>query len=496
MNELKNKTDKLFENYIKEIQDTVGKLEQSLLITTTDYILSDPLYNSEEDQISYGDIIITTPRNVFFPMTSKSARQDKEVIDIKKFILEMYKTHLIDIINELLNTDYLKKSNRIKVQSNLYEGNKHDIISSDFPYLEIKNEKFKNMKVNDIIRQVGHLENKILKSVHHEYDAFIYPYSVLDKVYSVKDNFKDKNPPIDRLIFWTQMFSDKFGEDVDVTYAGSYHVWITLPHDEKRYKLDSEYRKHISGLHALLAHRLQWLEPLFISVMSGDPRALGSGLNYPRSSGRSALNELSGFGTTDTSFMIHREISELPKKYKWDILTNTLIPNGEYFYNKEDAKTSRNIAFIDKDDLQNNNFAFFVNIYDKWVPARICVDIQKYSNEAFPTTSYAQQNNEKGSEIFIGQDKKPLYAKILEKKHGYQLFWGTDIRSDHCQKSFLFPIEEGWSKVWIQNSPKELRLHFMKKDKKGDITFREDMPIDTKKNGKTISSGIRISYSR
>jgi hypothetical protein len=81
------------------------------------------------------------------------------------------------------------------------------------------------------------------------------------------------------------------GNDVP-TYAGSYHVWVTLPHrkgprfDHARFVAD----------HSRAIVALQWVEPLLLGCMCPDPRAPGEGLKYSRASMRSDLNYLSGVG--------------------------------------------------------------------------------------------------------------------------------------------------------------------------------------------------------
>jgi hypothetical protein len=74
------------------------------------------------------------------------------------------------------------------------------------------------------------------------------------------------------------------------TYAGSYHVWITLPHSTG-VKFD-----HISS--STIIHEpssLQWMEPL-LACMCPDPRSPGEGVKHSRASMRSKLNYLSGIG--------------------------------------------------------------------------------------------------------------------------------------------------------------------------------------------------------
>jgi hypothetical protein len=82
-------------------------------------------------------------------------------------------------------------------------------------------------------------------------------------------------------------------QDGTETYAGSFHVWITLPHvpgpgfDHAAFVRD----------HSRLVASMQHLEPLLLACMPMDPRAPGSGDAYSRASMRSRMNGLSGFAT-------------------------------------------------------------------------------------------------------------------------------------------------------------------------------------------------------
>lgn len=81
------------------------------------------------------------------------------------------------------------------------------------------------------------------------------------------------------------------------TYAGSFHVWLTLPHkagpafDHARFTLD----------HSRAVTAIQWLEPLLVACMPADPRCPGSGQEFSRASMRSRMNELNGFGVASVS---------------------------------------------------------------------------------------------------------------------------------------------------------------------------------------------------
>jgi hypothetical protein len=76
------------------------------------------------------------------------------------------------------------------------------------------------------------------------------------------------------------------------TYAGSYHVWITLPHSTG---VKFDHIKFIND-HSRAVVFLQWMEPLLLACMCPDPRSPGEGVKHSRASMRSKLNYLSGIG--------------------------------------------------------------------------------------------------------------------------------------------------------------------------------------------------------
>jgi hypothetical protein len=53
------------------------------------------------------------------------------------------------------------------------------------------------------------------------------------------------------------------------TYAGSYHVWITLPHSTG---VKFDHIKFIND-HSRAVVFLQWMEPLLLACMCPDPRS-------------------------------------------------------------------------------------------------------------------------------------------------------------------------------------------------------------------------------
>lgn len=78
------------------------------------------------------------------------------------------------------------------------------------------------------------------------------------------------------------------------SYGGSFHVWITLPHQTgAAFDHPAFVRDHARCLSVM-----QWLEPLIVACLPGDPYAAGNGQFRSRASMRSRENILSAFGVS------------------------------------------------------------------------------------------------------------------------------------------------------------------------------------------------------
>lgn len=89
------------------------------------------------------------------------------------------------------------------------------------------------------------------------------------------------------------LFPPGTAAEAEGTYAGSFHVWITLPHERG----PSFDHVKFAREHARAMRAIQWLEPLAFACMPPDPRSPGCvSSSYSRASMRSRLNFLHGLG--------------------------------------------------------------------------------------------------------------------------------------------------------------------------------------------------------
>jgi hypothetical protein len=152
-------------------------------------------------------------------------------------------------------------------------------IELDGDFVEVKSTRFSKARVEDVVAQVRQHEATVLAAaLRIDASARILPHSGYSNIWQVLPHRRATSG---------RRQQGKSG------YAGSYHVWFTLPH------LPDAAASSFVNQHVAFANCLQWLEPLLLSCTSGDPRALGLGATFPRANMRGVFNALSGIGTTD-----------------------------------------------------------------------------------------------------------------------------------------------------------------------------------------------------
>lgn len=177
--------------------------------------------------------------------------------------------------NELLPADFEKALVKATSHIVMYGGNNTERFELDSGFIEIKSNKPKNATVESIAKELEAREKEVVKfaKLVARHTNLVGTVGVLPHGQVVLNG------------------TDAFDPGA-ATYAGSYHVWMTLPH-----KLGPAF-DHMAFVqdHRKLVCALQWLQPLLLACMPCDPRSPGSGQRYSRASMRSRLNTLSGFG--------------------------------------------------------------------------------------------------------------------------------------------------------------------------------------------------------
>ena len=142
----------------------------------------------------------------------------------------------------------------------------------DSGFVEVKSAKFKNATVGSVVAEVTAAERRVL---------------LRGKQIAAAAGLKGN---VGFVPYAQNVVTE--GVATSMSYAGSFHVWITLPH---RSGADLDHAAFVRD-HARLLRVLQWLEPLLVACMPGDKRAPGASRTFPRGSARARLNLLSGYG--------------------------------------------------------------------------------------------------------------------------------------------------------------------------------------------------------
>lgn len=391
-----------------------------------------------------------------------------------------------------------------------------DAIETDYKLIEVKSTRYHRESIESIIAQVKAAEKIVVDAARKKIDpdARIFAYSGFA-------DLREKRPLLASPTGGAERAREvvvgggREDEEISVltpTYAGSYHVWITLPHGANW--MDPEERNRLARTHAILAHRLQWMEPLLLCLMSGDPRAVGSGLQYPRASMRSTLNAYSGYGTTDPKSLLHLEWKHLSKERRrvlnsrvryypsadhlryafgddrvevtdlpmaWDGNTGVSSRKGPAYSTLTPLEKLERKKRMVRKLVGNQTVALWVNMVEKDKntgevkttrrPLELCTDVTR--------ADWGNPGDEEGANTFQQETRLPRrdarlpYQDLLYEKGSFYDMGrgGNDIRVVGCGKSLSYPLQVGWNKAWVfdgvrRNSQGEqeiqLLLHFFR----------------------------------
>lgn len=403
-------------------------------------------------------------------------------------------------------------------------------IDVDGRFIEVKSTKHLNATVDRVLLQVKQAEDRTLAAVDskatktkesgdddNHLRPYVYPYSGVHCVSSSDDETKTNG--ITNTERGSNLHDNDNGEDraetvrrdVFPTYAGSYHVWLTLPHApallrDPAASVTGEAAR-LARCHALTAHRLQWVEPLLISMMSGDPRAVGAGLRFPRASMRSTMNYLSGFSTTDVTKMLYLNVRNLPKQLRERYLYRRI--GKVYFDSVEDALRAieirkheiasvgdptksagthvRGMHAFSFTDKNADRVRPWINIGGEWILDRACFNVERANWGA----SYMDGAALLDPAFMMNSDAQVPYARLLNERGAqYTVHDSNDIRVINCGGAMSYHLQEGWTPFWVRAShaprqnkedPDEARgdhfiLHFVKNGDDGPVSFTSSSP--------------------
>lgn len=394
-------------------------------------------------------------------------------------------------------------------------------IEHDSGFVEVKTVRFHKASVRSLMHELEDSENRVLQAASTivgedlASTVRILPHSGYVNVLPYDPKELNDNAGIKALESLTS-------EDFITTYTGSYHIWFTLPHTP-RIKLDELVASSISSAsssssallqkeaikviahekafarsHALFALRLQWIEPLLISLMGGHPEAIGRGDEFTRASMRSVDNLLSGFARTpvcqalalaesyDRPFVYHSDkgsfkqyvshLIDIRKSHgasqnsqnKTIAVTTTKTRN--HHISTPDHRTIEGIGVwsptttTTSTNNSNNKAKLFFSLDGKTlVPYLGCANVERSSNDAYgqnavtgpsgaswPWIDLVRNDDLRREEsaLYMSADWVSPHNDMLRMIRGamYNVSEGNDIRVEWCDKNFShgLSLQAGW----------------------------------------------------
>lgn len=299
----------------------------------------------------------------------------------------------------------LNNNRKINKSSTSFEDD-HDI---DYPFIETRSIKYQNATVDSVLKQLHAAEGKVMRK-------------------AIDNGFKNS-----RIYPWSGVV-----DNPDTTYTGSYHVWVTLPHDIDG-AMTTPKRAQILLDHAHLTHMLQWMEPLMMTLYTGDPRALGS-TKYSRASMRADHSTYAGYGTTPAKHIAEDTDLGPSVVFEWYETESELV-------NQVGARRQR-----------DSSWPLFVWIQGHKIPYRKCMGSLRLLYELS-----SELRNVAGPHISLNDFGN-----------------GADVRSRLCE-TLEVPLLRGYTPRWLRVGD-SLELRFLR-DKK----VLRDAPVNEKKWGKQVA---------
>ncbi|KAG2424983.1 hypothetical protein HXX76_014141 [Chlamydomonas incerta] len=355
-------------------------------------------------------------------------------------------------------------------------------IELDGSFVEVKTTDFKCLRLEDAVGQLADQEGLVLavaKSGTHGggSSARILPYSgyaSLGQAAPPRQGCAGDAAPKDAAKKSRSKAKKKQAPEApecQPAYAGSYHFWFTLPHDPATMMApDAPLKTRLAAFrefaddHASFALALQWMEPLLLSLTTGDQRAPGNGAQYPRASMRGVLNYLSGAGRS-------------PVCKKMPLLKGTQAVHDDllYFASLADFKAActgapapPQVRALSGAVASKVQLLFTADgaTYHEYLG---CHSMPRWAeNRGDPSASGSF-----GTAGTSPQAHKALHNQVLLLKHGagFVLSDNNDVRTSWCE-NFELPLQPGWQAVLVdieargsppsgrQPPPRRLHFHF------------------------------------
>ena len=234
-------------------------------------------------------------------------------------------------------------------------------------------------------------------------------------------------------------------EIIEEDYAGSYHIWITCPH-QKYMPI-----KKFLNIHSTLANKFQLLEPILAAHYSSPSYNVFKESNIEsKSSLRQFINWSSNYGTSDVSLINGGEYHKLNRYY----LSESDLLEDKIFIIKDPKFTTK--IYDNKGNLILN----YKKLADRIITNNIFKLIQPGNNESsnINVNNYLNMLFEKTN---IRPKTKVEWDSFID--YFYEL--GADIRTLDMSH-MIYPLHEDWKKCHLYKNGKIIELYYNHKLKK------------------------------
>jgi len=308
--------------------------------------------------------------------------------------------------------------------------------SSQSYVLEMKTINYKNLNYEIVYQDFIKYEKSFIEYINTIFNHYLKKYGDINynsigsrkEALELTDLFNESNHDLS--------YRAMSNED----YTGSYHIWITIPYDEKISKFK------FLNMHANLANKLQLLEPIIACNFTSPSYKIKYNKNYPsKMSLRHFLNSYSNYGTSDVSL-----INGTNYTYVSDI-----------FFEKHKNPTIHKIACKRKKVYNSNNT--LIKSYD-------ALDRRFYTNNInyFLTDTYKNSKNIeiksfyellfKNKEQAFKEFQKIYVKEENKKKKPKDIDLGADIRTRN-NNYLVYPIDSKYKKIYYPKKNKYIEYY-------------------------------------
>ena len=222
-------------------------------------------------------------------------------------------------------------------------------------------------------------------------------------------------------------------------YAGSYHIWITCPH-EKNMPI-----KKFLNIHSTLANKFQLLEPILAAHYSSPSYNVFKESNIEsKSSLRQFINWAANYGTSDVSLINGGEYHKLTGYY----LSESDLLEDKLFIIKDPKFTTKIY------DHRGNIILNYKKLADRLITNNIFKLIQSGNIES----SNINVNNYLNM-LFEKTDIRPKTKAEWDSFIDYFYDLGADIRTLDMSH-MIYPLHEDWKKCHLYKNGKIIELYY------------------------------------